>query len=135
MKSATNKAIILFDGVCNLCSTSVQFILKHNKKHHFIFATLQSDVARDILLHYPTKITKKDSILLIQNNKIYTESTAVLLIAKKFTGFWKLLQIFWIIPKFIRDILYRFIAKNRYRWFREKNVCIIPDKSVKNRFL
>jgi len=135
MKATTKKAIIFFDGVCNLCNSSVQFVLKHDKKHHFVFAALQSDVARDILLQYPTKITKKDSILLIQNNKIYSESTAALLIAKQFTGFWKVLQIFWIVPKFIRDSFYQFIAKNRYRWFGKKDVCMIPSMKIKNRFL
>ena len=91
---------------------------------------LQSDVARDILLQYPTKKTKKNSILLIQDHNIYSESTAALLIAKQFTGFWKVLQVFWIIPKFIRNPIYRFIAKNRYHWFGKKDVCIIPDKNM-----
>lgn len=135
MKLASNKAIIVFDGVCNLCNSSVQLILKHDIKHHFVFAALQSDVARDILLHYPEKITKKDSILLIQDNKIYSESTAALLIAKEFNGLWKLLQVFWVVPKFIRDLIYRFIAKNRYLWFGKKEVCMVPTKENLSRFL
>ena len=135
MKPAPKKAIILFDGVCNLCNTSIQFVLKHDKKHHFIFAALQSDVARDILLQYPTKITEKDSILLILNNKIYAESTAALLIAKQFNGFWKILQVFWIVPKFIRDVIYRFTAKYRYHWFGKKDVCMVPDENIKQYFL
>lgn len=130
-----NKAIILFDGVCNLCNASVQFVLKHDKNHHFVFAALQSDVARDILLHYPEKITEKDSILLIQEHKIYSESTAALLIAKRFTGFWKIFQVFWIVPKSIRDYAYKFIAKHRYRWFGKKEQCMIPRKGLENRFL
>ena len=134
MKLASNKAVILFDGVCNLCNSSVQFVLKHDKKQHFVFAALQSDVAKELLLHYPKEIIKKDSIILIQNKKTYTESTAALLIAKEFTGFCKVFQFFWIIPKHIRDILYRFIAKNRYRWFGKREVCMIPDKSVMDRF-
>ena len=135
MKPTINKAIIIFDGVCNLCNSSVQFILKQDKKHHFVFVVLQSDVARDILLQYPTKITEKDSILLIQEHKIYSESTAALLIARQFTGFWKVLQVFWIVPKFIRNPIYRFIARNRYSWFGKQDVCIIPDKNLINRFL
>ncbi len=135
MKPTTNKAVILFDSVCNLYNISLQFVLKHNKKHHFVFAALQSDVARDILLQYPVKITEKDSILLIHNHKNYSESTVALLIARQFTRFWKLLQVFWIILKFIRNPIYQFIAKNRYRWFGKKDVCMISHKNVANRFL
>jgi len=135
MKPFPTQAIILFDGVCNLCNASVQFVLKHDTNHHFVFAALQSDVARDILLHYPEKITKKDSILVIENQHIYSESTAALLIAKRFTGFWKVLQVFWIVPKFMRDFAYQFIAKNRYRWFGKKDVCMVPTKEIEHRFL
>ena len=135
MKPKTEKAIILFDGVCNLCNSSVQFVIKRDKKHHFVFAALQSDVARDILLHYPTKITKKDSILLLQDKQLYSESTAALEIAKQFSGFWKLLQIFWIIPKFARDYIYGMIAKNRYKWFGKRDSCMIPNKEISKRFL
>ena len=135
MQPTTKKAIVLFNGVCNLCNASVEFTLKHDKKHHFVFVALQSDVARDILLHYPKEFTKKDSILLIKNKKIYSESTAVLLIVKEFNGIWKLFQIFWIIPKFLRDSIYRFIAKHRYRWFGKSAVCYLPDNTIANRFL
>lgn len=135
MKPKTDKAIIFFDGVCNLCNSSVQFVLKRDKKHHFVFAALQSDVARDILLQYPTKITEKDSILLLQDKKLYAESTAALLIAKQFSGIWKLLQGFWIVPKFARDFIYRWIAKNRYKWFGKRETCMIPSKEISQRFL
>lgn len=135
MKSATKKTLIIFDGVCNLCIYSVRFVLKHDKKRRFIFTTLQSDVARDILLHFPKEITKKDSIFLIKNTEIYSESTAVLLITKEFGGVWKLFQIFWILPKFLRDSVYRFIARHRYRWFGKKDVCFVLDKTIANRFL
>ncbi|HIP48891.1 MAG TPA: thiol-disulfide oxidoreductase DCC family protein [Lutibacter sp.] len=134
MKPVSDKAIILFDGVCNLCNSSVQFVLKHDKKQNFVFAALQSDVARELLLHYPKEIIEKDSIILIQNKKIHTESTAALLIAKEFTGLWKGFQFFWIFPKFLRDFVYRIIAKNRYKWFGKKKACMIPDKSVMDRF-
>lgn len=130
MKSVSDKAIILFDGVCNLCNTSVLFVLKHDKKKHFVFATLQSDVARELLLHYPKEIVEKDSILLIQNNRVYTESTAALLIAKEFSGIWVLLQFFWIVPKLIRDLIYQFIAKNRYRWFGKNDSCNVATNQI-----
>jgi len=135
MKPTTDKAIIFFDGVCNLCNSSVRFVIKHDKKDHFIFAALQSDVARDILLQYPTEITKKDSILLLQNNQLYSESTAALHIAKQFSGFWKVLQIFWLVPEFIRDALYRAVAKKRYRWFGKRNICMMPSKKNSKKFL
>lgn len=135
MEPEINKAIIFFDGVCNLCNSSVQFVIKHDKKHHFVFAALQSDVARDILLQYPTKITKKDSILLLQNNQLYSESTAVLYIAKHLTGFWKVFQVFWIVPSFIRDPLYRYIAKKRYNWFGKRDSCMTPSKEIQEKFL
>ena len=128
MKSASKKTLIIFDGICNLCNSSVRFVLKHDKKQSLIFATLQSDVARDILLHFPKEITEKDSILLIKNTKIYSESTAALLITKEFNGIWEL-------PKFVRDSVYRFIARHRYRWFGKKAVCFVPDKTIANRFL
>ncbi len=135
MEPDIDKAIIFFDGVCNLCNSSVQFIIKHDKKHHFVFAALQSDVARDILLHYPTKITKKDSILLLQNNQLYSESSAVLRILKQFSLFWYGFQLFWIVPKFLRDIIYRFIAKNRYSWFGKRSSCMVPTKDILKKFL
>ena len=135
MEPDIDKAIIFFDGVCNLCNSSVQFIIKHDKKHRFVFAALQSDVARDILLHYPTKITKKDSILLLQDNQLYSESSAALRILKQFSPFWYVFQIFWIVPKFIRDSIYRFIAKNRYSWFGKRSSCMVPTKDILKKFL
>ncbi len=135
MKPATDKVIIFFDGDCNLCNSSVQFIIKHDKKDHFVFAVLQSDVARDILLQYPTKNTQKDSILLLQNQQVFSESTAALHIAKELSGFWKGLQIFWLLPKFLRDTLYRLLAKNRYRWFGKRETCMVPTDELQNKFL
>lgn len=135
MKPPSDQAVILFDGVCNLCHASVQFVIKHDKKKSFVFAALQSDVASELLLHFPKEIIQKDSIILLQNKKIYTESTAALRIANEFTGFWTIIQVFWIFPKFIRDYLYRFIAKNRYSWFGKKEVCMIPNNAIQDRFL
>jgi len=135
VKPTKNKSIVLFDGVCNLCNASVQFILKHDKKQHFIFAALQSDVAKELLLHYPDYIIKKDSILLIQNDCIYSESSAILHIIGQFSGGWKALMLFWIVPKFIRDAIYRFIAKNRYQWFGKRKTCLLPFPEYEKRFL
>jgi len=135
MNNTKNKYIILFDGVCNLCNASVNFIIKHDKKEYFKFASLQSDVAKDLLLHFNSKKIKKESIILIEDKKFYQKSTAALRISKKLNGGYKLLYLFIIIPTFIRDFVYSYIAKNRYKWFGKKNNCIIPNQKIKKRFL
>ncbi|REE81657.1 putative DCC family thiol-disulfide oxidoreductase YuxK [Lutibacter oceani] len=135
MNNIKNESIILFDGVCNLCNASVNFIIKHDKKAHFKFASLQSDAAKEILLQYNSKKIKLDSIILIEEEAIYEKSTAALKISRKLTGGFKLLYIFIIIPKFIRDWVYNYIAKNRYKWFGKKESCMIPSLEMKDRFL
>ena len=135
MSNIKNKSIILFDGVCNLCNASVNFIIKHDKNAQFIFASLQSDAAKEILLQYNLKKIKIDSIVLIQNNEIYEKSSAALRIAKALSGGFKSLYLFIIIPKFIRDFGYDYIAKNRYKWYGQKETCMIPTSEIKNRFI
>jgi len=130
-----NKLIILFDGVCNLCNSSVQFIIKRDKKKRFLFTSLQSDASRDILLQFQLKNSELDSILLIENGKIYQKSDAILKIVRHLDGLWKMSYGFIIIPKFIRDFVYIIIAKNRYRWFGKREVCMIPTKELQMRFL
>jgi len=130
-----NKSIILFDGVCNLCNSSVNFIIKHDKKKHFLFASLQSDAAKEILLHHSLNKIIFDSIILIEDTIIYEKSTAVLRIAKKLNNGFQLLYIFILIPKILRDKIYDYIAKNRYKWYGKKNTCMLPSKDLKNRFL
>ena len=130
-----NKSIIMFDGVCNLCNNSVQFIIKNDKKKRFLFILLQSDAARDILLQFQLKNSEMDSIILIENGKIYQKSSAILKIAKHLNGMWKISYGFIIIPKFIRDLVYTTIAKNRYKWFGKRDVCMIPTKELQMRFL
>ena len=135
MINLENKSIILFDGVCNLCNNSVQFIIKRDKKHPFLFTSLQSDAAQELLLHFTLKNSDFDSIILIQNNKVYQKSTAILQISRQLDGLWKLNYGFIIIPKFIRDFVYTIIAKNRYKWFGKKDHCMIPTQELKIRFL
>jgi len=133
----SNKLIILFDGVCNLCNTSVNFILKKDVHNKFLFTSLQSDAAKNLLLQFDDKIIKNnlDSILLIHKNKIYNKSTAVLYILKSLHFPYNLGFIFIIIPKFIRDYIYDVIARNRYKWFGRKETCRIPTKEELNKFL
>ena len=135
MINLKNKTIILFDGVCNLCNNSVQFIIKKDKKKQFLFTSLQSDAARDILLQFQLKNSEMNSILLIENGEVYQKSDAILKIVKYLNGIWKMSYGFIIIPKFIRDYVYMLIAKNRYRWFGKREVCMIPTKELQMRFL
>ncbi len=135
MINLENKSIILFDGVCNLCNNSVQFIIKRDHKHRFLYASLQSDAAQRILLQFQLKSSDLDSIILIENGKVYQKSTAILKIVKHLNSSWKLSYGFIIIPKFIRDFIYTIIAKNRYKWFGKREVCMVPTKELKMRFL
>ena len=128
-------AIVLFDGVCDLCESSVQFILLRDTAAYFKFASLQSNFAQEILLQQGLATTHFDSIVLLQNGKIFQRSDAALRIAKHLSGGWKLLYVFIVIPRFVRDAMYNFIATNRYRWFGKKNECMLPKPEWRNRFL
>lgn len=126
--------VVLFDGECNFCDRSVQFIIKRDPKGHFKFASLQSDIGRELLKkHHATEDI--DSFVLIEDNHYYFKSTAALRVCKNLKGGWKILSVLFIIPTNIRDILYGFIAKNRYKWFGKKESCRIPSAEERNRFL
>ena len=133
--SSEKKSIILFDGMCNFCNTSVNKIIKYDKKNVFKFAAIQSDAGKKLLTELSIDTLKIDSILLIEKNTLFTKSTAVLKIAKQLSGLYKLGYAFIIIPPFIRDTIYDFIAKNRYKWFGKKEACRIPSKEERNKFL
>lgn len=135
MNNFKNKLIVLFDGVCNLCNSSVNFIINHDKKTQFLFASLQSDAAKEILLQFPSKKVNFDSIVLIEQEKFYDKSTAVIRILKHLGGRYKLLYCFIIIPEFIRDMPYNYIAKNRYKWYGKRESCMVPTAELKKRFL
>lgn len=127
--------IILFDGVCNLCNSSVQFVLKHEKHHNFKFASLQSNFGQLKLKEFNLKTEDFDSIVLLEKGKLYRKSTAVLKISKHLKFPFSLLSLFLIIPNFIRNFVYDFIAKNRYKWFGKEETCWLPEPKFKNRFL
>lgn len=133
-ESEETAAIVLFDGVCNLCSGAVQWVIRHDKKGYFKFASLQSNIGEQLKSRYniPPGV---DSIVLIENNKAFVKSTAVLRIAKHSGGAWKLGYVFMVVPAVIRNWIYDIIARKRYRWFGKKNVCWIPDASLMQRFL
>jgi len=127
--------LILFDGICNFCNFGVNFIIDHDKKKYFKFASLQSNLAQNILKEKNIDPMKIDTIILIMNEKIFTKSSAALQIAKNLDGFWKVIYILSIIPAPIRDITYDFIARNRYKWFGKRESCRIPTDQNIDRFL
>lgn len=135
MNNFNGKSIILFDGICNLCNSSVNFIIKNDAKEHFLFASLQSDAAKEILLHLPSNNLNLNSIVLIENGNFYEKSTAALRISKHLNGGYKALYAFIIVPKLIRDWVYNLIAKNRYKWFGKKEHCMIPTEELQYRFI
>jgi predicted DCC family thiol-disulfide oxidoreductase YuxK len=130
-----NTAIILFDGVCNLCNSSINFIIKHDKKNYFRFASLQSEKGKELLEKYKIDNLKTDSIVLIEHDAIFVRSTAVLRISKHLNKLYSLLYLFIIIPPFIRNIAYDLIAHNRYKWFGKKDMCMIPTDELKSKFI
>lgn len=127
--------VILFDGVCNLCNTSVQFVIKHDTKRLFRYASLQSSFGEKILKENNLSADVFNSFILFENDTIYTRSTAALLVAKRLNGFIRILYGFIIIPEFIRNAVYNFIARNRYRWFGKRETCWLPSPELKELFL
>lgn len=131
-----NKQIILFDGVCNLCNNAVQFVIKRDKKDVFRYAALQSEIGQQLTKERGIDTSKVDSIILIDpGTAYYTESTAALEIGKQLSGYKGISSVFAWIPSPIRDIVYGFIARNRYNWYGKKDQCMIPTPELKAKFL
>ena len=131
-----NKKIILFDGVCNLCNTSVQYVIKHDKKDLFRFVALQSETGQRILKHIGISTSNIDSIVLYEPGiAYYYKSNAALEIAKNLRGIFTYGTIFKIIPTSLRDSIYDYVAKNRYKWYGKHDSCMIPTKELKAKFL
>ncbi|MEO5563025.1 MAG: thiol-disulfide oxidoreductase DCC family protein [Chitinophagaceae bacterium] len=130
-----NKPIVFFDGVCNLCNKAIQFIIKRDAGKKFQFASLQGKKGQEILQQHNLPSDTFNSFILLENEKIYTRSTAVLRMLRTLGGGWQLLYGFIVLPRFIRDPLYNLIARNRYKWFGKKEECWIPTPELKERFL
>ena len=130
-----HKSILLFDGECNLCEASVLFVLKHEKKSHLYFCPLQSITGVQILKQHGIDSKTIESVVLIENNKAYTKSTAALRVLKYLKIPYSLGYLFIIIPSGIRNYLYLWIAKNRFKWFGKKDSCIVPTDELLKRFL
>lgn len=135
-KLPKDKQLILFDGICNLCNSSIQYVIKHDKKHLFMFAPLQGEIGKLIIEQFNIDTTKTDSILLYSHDKeLKTKSSAALHVAKQLGFPINLWSIFLIIPAFIRNWVYDFIAKNRYKWYGKKDKCMIPTPELKAKFM
>ncbi|MGE6219502.1 thiol-disulfide oxidoreductase DCC family protein [Nubsella zeaxanthinifaciens] len=131
----SSQSVIFFDGVCNLCNSTVQFVIKHDRRQYFKFAALQSEFAQEQLSGFVLKAKRGDSFVLVEDGKVYEQSTAALRVAKKLSGLWRLLYIFIVVPPFVRDAVYNFVARNRYKWFGKQESCWVPTPDLKSRFL
>lgn len=127
--------ILLFDGVCNFCDYWVNFAIKRDKKNRLRFTPIQGETAKIVLPQFKISTTELSSAILIDNGKAYTQSSAALRTCLYLNGGWKLVYGLMIFPKFLRDFVYNFTARNRYRWFGKKEECMVPSAEVRNRFL
>lgn len=130
-----NKSTILFDGVCNLCNAAVQFVLRNDTKKIFRFASLQSEFGQSILVKYNLNTTTLSSLVLLDGDRVYTKSTGALRIARKLRFPFNLLYSFIIVPPFIRNAVYNYVAKNRYKWFGKEETCWVPTPELTERFM
>lgn len=129
------KSVLLFDGVCNLCNSSVQFILARDPKAKFRFASLQSDEGQELLQAFEDRPSDLSSVVLIEDGQLYARSDAALRVARQLSGGWPLLYAFIVLPRALRDAVYNWIARNRYRWFGKRDSCMIPSPELRSRFL
>ncbi|MES2647676.1 MAG: thiol-disulfide oxidoreductase DCC family protein [Bacteroidota bacterium] len=127
--------IILFDGVCNLCNNAVQHVIKNDARKLFRFASLQSEFGKQTLQKYKLQANDLSSFILLDNEKLYKKSSGALRVSKYLGGAWPLLYTMIIIPSFIRDAVYSWIARNRYKWFGKQETCWLPTPELKERFI
>ena len=128
-------AVVLFDGVCNFCNGAVNFVIQRDKAGYFKFAPLQSEVGEKMRDEFGIDESKTDSIIVVEDGRAYTNSTAALRIARRLDAAWRLFYGFIIVPKPIRDWAYRIFAKYRYKFFGRQEACMIPTSDVRARFL
>jgi predicted DCC family thiol-disulfide oxidoreductase YuxK len=131
--SVHSSVIVLFDGVCNLCDNTVQFLLRHDLKKRLKFASQQSEAGQELLLRFG--LPTLEGLVLLEGRKIFTGSDAALRLFRHLGGYWPALEVLRVFPRPLREWVYRFIARNRYRWFGKKEVCMVPTPEVRARFL
>lgn len=128
--------ILYFDGVCNLCNAAVHWVIKSDKQEQFRFASLQSEAGQSMLMSYFFEKSKiPDSVLLEIDGMLYAKSSAAIKLLQMLGGVYKLSVIAWVVPRFIRDAAYDFIARNRYKWYGKRDSCMLPTHELKSRFL
>ncbi|MFT3683127.1 MAG: thiol-disulfide oxidoreductase DCC family protein [Ferruginibacter sp.] len=127
--------VILFDGVCNFCDGAINYVIKRDKKAVVKFTTLQSFAGQQLLEEYGLPVKEMKSFILIENGKAYDKSGAAIRTFRYMGGLWPAFYVFILVPKFIRDVVYDFIAKRRYKWFGQKDQCMIPTPEINARFL
>ncbi len=135
MSTPTTHPILLFDGVCNLCNGSVQWVLVHDKKGIFKFAALQSDAGQQLLRQFGIATDNFNTVVLVDGDRLFLRSDAPLEVARRLGGGWQLAYVFKIIPRFMRDAIYNWVARNRYRWFGHREECMLPRPEWKERFV
>jgi len=127
--------VVLFDGVCNLCNGSVRFVIERDPHKHFQFAPLQSETATTLIGRTADPLAMPDSIVLVDDGRLYVRSTAALRIARRLRFPWPLLWLFMAVPRPLRDWVYDLIARHRYGWFGKRDSCMVPTKEIRDRFL
>ena len=127
--------VIIFDGECNLCEYSVQFIIKHDRKGTFRFAAAQSDRGKELQLHYGVDTIRDGTVILVKSGKSYIRSDAAVEIAAELDPPWNSLRVLRFLPRLIREPLYAIVSKNRYKWFGKRATCLMPDSNLQDRFL
>jgi predicted DCC family thiol-disulfide oxidoreductase YuxK len=128
-------AIVLFDGVCNFCNASVNFVIERDKAGYFKFAPLQSEIGEELVAKHGIDTADTDSVILVENDRAYTHSSGALRIAKQLDGIWSWSYAFIVVPKPIRDFGYKLFAKHRYRLFGRQDACMMPTPEIRARFL
>jgi len=135
MVNSKEHTLILFDGICNFCNGSVNFIINRDRNDSFRFIPIQSDAGKNLCKQLGVNPLENDTFIVYKGGKVYTRSTAALRIVKKLSGLWPALYVFYFVPKFIRDSAYHLIAKNRYKWFGKKNSCMVPTPELREKFI
>jgi predicted DCC family thiol-disulfide oxidoreductase YuxK len=128
-------AVVLFDGVCNFCNATINFVIEHDRAGYFKFAPLQSKLGEQLMGEHDIDRTGTDSVILVEDGKAYTHSDAALRIARRLDGIWSWAYAFRVVPRFIRDAAYRLFARNRYRVFGRQDACMMPTREIRARFL
>jgi predicted DCC family thiol-disulfide oxidoreductase YuxK len=133
---ASSAAVILFDGVCNLCNGFVQFVINHDPAGHFQFASLQSEVGRALLASHGVSVAATpETVLLVENGTVYSHSTAALRVLRGLQAPWSWFYAAIVVPQVVRDAVYRFVARHRYQWFGHRDACMLPTPALRQRFL